>query len=41
MVQFYIRKIEDGTIKFEEVPSLWRSQVEKLLQEKQIKEREE
>lgn len=33
MVQFYIRKIKDGTIKLKEVPPLWRSQVEELLQE--------
>lgn len=40
MPQFYLRKIKDGTIKLDEVPSLWRSQVEELLQETQIKERE-
>lgn len=40
MVQFYIRKIKDGTIKLNEVPSLWRSRVEELLQETKIKESE-
>lgn len=37
MVQFYIRKIKDGTITLENVPSLWRAQVAELLQETQIR----
>lgn len=41
MVQFYIRKIKDGTITVDDVPSLWRSQVEKLLQNTHTKEGEE
>ena len=41
MVQFYMRKIMDGTIMLDDVPHLWRSQVEKLLRETQIKDEEE
>lgn len=33
MVAFYVMKIKDGTIAIEDVPSLWRSKVEKALQE--------
>lgn len=31
MPQFYLRKINDGTITLEGVPPLWREQVEELL----------
>lgn len=41
MVQFYMRKIKDGTITVDDVPALWRSQVEELLQKAQTKEGEE
>lgn len=41
MPQFYLRKIQDGTITLEGVPPLWKSQVEELLQETQIKDEEE
>lgn len=41
MAQFYVRKIKDGTITLDDVPRLWRSQVEELLRETQTKEGEE
>lgn len=41
MVQFYMRKIKDGTITVDDVPALWRSRVEELLQETQTKKGEE
>lgn len=33
MVNFYVRKIKNEDITIEEVPSLWRSKVEKALEE--------
>ena len=32
MVRFYVMKIKDGTITIDEVPQLWRNQVETELQ---------
>lgn len=38
MVQFYVRKIKDGTITLEGVPLLWRSKVAQLLQDEMKEE---
>lgn len=37
MIQFYLRKIKDGTITLGDVPSLWKARVEKLLEEEEKK----
>ena len=33
MAKIYVRKLREGTITIEDVPSRWRAEVEKLLEE--------
>ena len=40
MIQFYLKKIKDGTITLENVPLLWKEQVEKELGEEENNEKD-